>query len=109
MVSTRSRAWVNDLALSLTTVMPRVRGFRWRGGRAGEKVEGGLSHDVFRGMNNGGYELLQGYGCTTSGAIGVSPKISGAYIASTRAGGNSNVPTLFRRTVYSTLHWPCGT
>ena len=49
------------------------------------------------------------HGCTINGEIGVSPKISGAYIASTRAGGNSKAPALFKRMVYSTLHWPCGT
>ncbi len=38
-----------------------------------------------------------------------SPKTSGAYIASARTGGSLNSPALFRRTVYSTRHWPRGT
>jgi len=42
-------------------------------------------------------------------ALGSSPNISGAYIASTRVGGRAKSPTLFRRTVYSTLKVPLGT
>src|SRR3954468_9499674 len=49
------------------------------------------------------------YGCTVTGAFGSSPNISGAYIASTRVGGNSKRPGLFRRTVYSTTQLPLGT
>ncbi len=46
---------------------------------------------------------------TFTRAFGVSPNISGAYIASTRLGGSENSPTLFRRTVYSILITPFGT
>ena len=40
--------------------------------------------------------------------FGISPNISGAYIASTRLGGSAKSPTLFRRTVYSILTTPLG-
>src|SRR5471030_2879253 len=46
---------------------------------------------------------------TTTAAFGDRPNISGLYIASTRVGGRLNWPALFRRTVYSTLHFPFGT
>ena len=46
---------------------------------------------------------------TFTRALGVSPNISGAYIASTRLGGSENSPALFRRTVYSILMTPLGT
>ena len=45
---------------------------------------------------------------TFTRALGASPIISGAYIASTRLGGKENSPTLFRRTVYSILTTPLG-
>ena len=48
-------------------------------------------------------------GLISSAAFGISPNISGAYIASTRVGGKPNLPTLFRRTVYSMLNLPFGT
>jgi hypothetical protein len=41
-------------------------------------------------------------------ALGVSPNISGAYIASTRLGGSENSPTLLSRIVYSILVTPLG-
>lgn len=40
--------------------------------------------------------------------FGVSPNISGAYIASAREGGRENSPTLFRRIVYSIFTTPLG-
>ena len=45
---------------------------------------------------------------TSTAAFGDSPKLSGAYIASTRVGGNANVPGLFSRTVYSITCLPRG-
>jgi hypothetical protein len=45
-------------------------------------------------------ERLPAYHCaTSSGAFGASPKISGAYIASTRVARNRKFPALFSRTV----------
>ena len=41
--------------------------------------------------------------------FGISPNISGEYRASTLVGGRLNSPTLFKRTVYSTTHFPFGT
>src|SRR5262245_18921591 len=46
---------------------------------------------------------------TVTAAFGNSPSISGAYIASTRVAGRSNVPGLLSRTVYSTVQRPFGT
>ena len=48
------------------------------------------------------------HGATSTPAFGNSPKISGAYIASTRVGGSAKRPGLFRRTVYSTTCLPRG-
>ena len=45
---------------------------------------------------------------TFMGALGSSPNVSGAYIASMRVGGSANVPTLLSRTVYSVLKRPAG-
>ena len=41
-------------------------------------------------------------------AFGASPKLSGAYIASTRVGGSANWPGLFSRSVYSITSLPRG-
>ena len=46
--------------------------------------------------------------CTFTRALGSSPNISGAYMASTRLGGSAKSPALFRRTVYSILTVPLG-
>ena len=48
------------------------------------------------------------HGATATTAFGASPKVSGAYIASTRVGGNANRPGLLRRTVYSITCLPFG-
>ena len=48
------------------------------------------------------------HGPTSMAAFGVSPKLSGAYIASTRVGGSANLPGLLRRTLYSTTCLPRG-
>ena len=48
------------------------------------------------------------HGPTSIGAFGVSPKRSGAYIASTRVGGRANRPGLLRRMLYSTTCLPRG-
>ncbi len=53
--------------------------------------------------------ILDAHGFTSSIAFGISPYISGAYIASTRVGGIPNEPTLLSRTVYSVLNLPFGT
>ena len=45
---------------------------------------------------------------TRSRALGASPKISGAYMASTRDGGNEKSPALLSRIVYSILTTPLG-
>lgn len=49
------------------------------------------------------------HGSTTTGAIGVSANVSGAYIASTREGGSWNVPSWFTTITYSTRNGPWGT
>ena len=49
-----------------------------------------------------------GHGFTTTGALGASPNISGAYMASIRVCGRPKVPGLLRRTVYSTWKRPFG-
>ena len=49
------------------------------------------------------------HGFTITEALGISPSISGAYIASTRVAGRSKRPELLRRTVYSTVNLPFGT
>ena len=46
---------------------------------------------------------------TFHATFGISPNISGAYIASTRVAGRLNVPGLLRRTVYSVTNVPFGT
>jgi len=48
------------------------------------------------------------HGATSMPGFGDSPKLSGAYIASTREGGSAKRPGLFRRTVYSTTCLPRG-
>ena len=48
------------------------------------------------------------HGPTSIAAFGASPKLSGAYIASTRVGGSANFPGLLRRTLYSTTCLPRG-
>ena len=45
---------------------------------------------------------------TRTRMLGVAPNISGAYMASIRDGGIENSPTLFSRSVYSTLVMPLG-
>ena len=50
-----------------------------------------------------------GLASTVNSGFGSSPNISGAYSASTRVAGSRNSPGLFRRTLYSTLHFPFGT
>jgi len=52
------------------------------------------------------YVRQSGYGFTSNVAFGVSPKISGEYIASTRVAGKLKVPTLFKRTIYSVVQLP---
>lgn len=49
------------------------------------------------------------HGRTSTGALGISPNISGEYMASTRVGGRPNAPALLKRTVYSTVNSPFGT
>jgi hypothetical protein len=56
-----------------------------------------------------GAEAPPTHGCTLQTALGTSPNISGAYIASTRVAGRLNAPGLLRRTVYSVTKRPFGT
>ena len=60
------------------------------------------------GGNVGNTSYISGHGDTSIAPFGISPKLSGAYIASTRDGGNANLPGLFKRTVYSTVCLPRG-
>ncbi len=53
--------------------------------------------------------LRSAHGTTRSASCGSSPKLSGAYIASTRVGGIANTPSWLRRSVYSTSTRPFGT
>ena len=48
------------------------------------------------------------HGATSIAAFGASPKLSGAYIASTRVGGRAKRPGLFSRTLYSKTCLPFG-
>ena len=51
---------------------------------------------------------MEYHGFTSTGARGISPNISGEYIASTRVAA-SEEPALLKRTVYSTVKEPFGT
>src|SRR5581483_7190558 len=55
------------------------------------------------------HDIHGSYGSTVTASFGSMPNISGAYIASTRVGGNTKRPGLFSRRVYSTLQLPLGT
>jgi hypothetical protein len=67
-------------------------------------------HRMRRGARERADERDRGalHGAISTGAFGASPKLSGAYIASTRVGGNVKRPGLLSRTVYSTTCLPRG-
>ena len=76
---------------------------------AGEQRGGG---DRQRGESAGAQcdaPARPSHGSTSSGALGSSPYISGAYSASTRVAGRWNSPAWLRRMTYSTEKRPLGT
>ena len=75
--------------------------------RKRERVQCSLA-PVLRGEGGVRGRAQRAHGPTSIDAFGVSPKLSGAYIASTRVGGSANVPGLLRRTLYSTTCLPRG-
>jgi hypothetical protein len=83
----------------------RIEGWRKRTRRPNNQDGGCDESEEIRLPPNLG-EL---HGLTSISAIGISPNISGEYIASTRVGGMPNVPALLKRTVYSIVNEPFGT
>ena len=89
----------------------RVRGGRRREGGAGDDDRGPRAREpraapfVPGSVRQPARRL---HGATSIPALGDSPKLSGAYIASMRDGGSAKRPGLLRRTVYSTTCLPRG-
>src|SRR5262249_6195532 len=101
--------------LAVAVEQPGVRGAPLRPRvRAGDHaVRGDEERSAERGgaRRRGRREEERGppHGPTSTSTFGISPNISGEYIASTRVAGRSNRPGLLRRTVYSTENFPFGT